>query len=279
VPNVETTPAEQRDLAELRREVESPPLWYHTIELAPGVVTPGWFDLRPIVDTMPWPDVRGKRCLDVGTYDGFLAFELERRGAEEVVATDISDPSGWDWPLITRERGTQAVATAAGGKTGMGFEIARRALGSSVERVETSVYDLNGLDLGTFDVVVCGSLLLHLRDPVRALEAIRGVCDGAFLSAETVQLGLTLLHRRRPVAELKGDRNCQWWIPNVAGHRRMIAAGGFRIDEARRPYAIPFGPGHPASERPLERLRQRTLTRLVTGRVGVPHSAVLARPA
>jgi tRNA (mo5U34)-methyltransferase len=279
VPNVETTPTEQRDLAELRREVESPPLWYHTIELAPGVVTPGWFDLRPIVDTMPWPDVRGKRCLDVGTYDGFLAFELERRGAEEVVATDISDPSGWDWPLITRERGTQAVATAAGGKTGMGFEIARRALGSSVERVETSVYDLNGLDLGTFDVVVCGSLLLHLRDPVRALEAIRGVCDGAFLSAETVQLGLTLLHRRRPVAELKGDRNCQWWIPNVAGHRRMIAAGGFRIDEARRPYAIPFGPGHPASERPLERLRQRTLTRLVTGRVGVPHSAVLARPA
>jgi tRNA (mo5U34)-methyltransferase len=279
VADVQTTAVGQRDLAELRREVESHPLWYHTIEVAPGVVTPGWFDLRPIVDTMPWPDVRGKRCLDVGTYDGFLAFELERRGAAEVVATDISDPSGWDWPLITRELGTQAVATAAGGKTGMGFEIARRALGSSVERVETSVYDLNALDLGTFDVVVCGSLLLHLRDPVRALEAIRGVCDGAFLSAETVQLGLTLLHRRRPVAELKGDRNCQWWIPNVAGHRRMIAAGGFRIDEARRPYAIPFGTGHPASERPLERLRQRTLTRLVTGRVGVPHSAVLARPA
>ena len=38
---------------------------------------------------MPWPDVRGKRCLDVGTYDGFLAFELERRGAASVVATDI----------------------------------------------------------------------------------------------------------------------------------------------------------------------------------------------
>jgi tRNA (mo5U34)-methyltransferase len=276
---LDATVARERDPAELRREVESHPLWYHTIELAADLVTPGWFDLRPIVEGMPWPDVRDKRCLDVGTYDGFLAFELERRGAAEVVATDISDPSGWDWPLITRERGTEAVASTAGGKTGMGFDIARRGLGSSVERVETSVYDLNPLEMGTFDVVVCGSLLLHLRDPVRALEAIRGVCDGVFLSAETIQLGLTLLRRRTPVAELKGDRNCQWWIPNVAGHRRMISAGGFRIEEAPRPYSIPFGPGHPANERPLERLRQRTLTKLVTGRVGVPHSAVLASPA
>jgi SAM-dependent methyltransferase len=198
VPNVDTTVSQSPDVAELRREVSSHPLWYHTIELAPGVATPGWFDLRPIVETMPWPDVRGKRCLDVGTYDGFLAFELERRGAAQVVATDISNPSRWDWPLITRERGTQAVADAAGGKTGMGFEIARGALGSSVERVESSVYDLRAEEIGTFDVVVCGSLLLHLRDPVRALEAIRGVCDGVFMSAETVQLALTLLHRRTP---------------------------------------------------------------------------------
>jgi tRNA (mo5U34)-methyltransferase len=126
---------------------------------------------------------------------------------------------------------------------------------------------------------VCGSLLLHLRDPVRALEAIRGVCDGAFLSAETVNLPLTLLHRRTPAAELKGDRNCQWWIPNVAGHRRMLESAGFRIDDAVGPYAIPFGPGHPASSRPLERLRRRALSKLMTGRVGVPHQALLARPA
>ena len=75
--------------ADVREAVAAVPLWYHTIELAPGLVTPGWFDLRPIVDLMPWPDVRGRRCLDIGTYDGFLAFEMERRGADEVVALDI----------------------------------------------------------------------------------------------------------------------------------------------------------------------------------------------
>ena len=81
---------------ELLDEVRANPVWYHTIDLAPGVVTPGWFDLRPVVERMPWPSVAGKRCLDVGTYDGFLAFEMERRGAAEVVAVDLDDHDQWD---------------------------------------------------------------------------------------------------------------------------------------------------------------------------------------
>src|SRR5688500_6101672 len=44
-----------------RTVVAAQPFWYHTIEVHPGVVTPGWFDLRLIVDRLPWPDVRGKR--------------------------------------------------------------------------------------------------------------------------------------------------------------------------------------------------------------------------
>src|SRR5436853_2151050 len=97
-------------LADHRRRIAAHPLWYHTIEVAPGVVTPGWFDLRPIVDRMPWPDVRGKRCLDIGTYDGFLAFELERRGAAEVIATDIGGEEQWDWYPELRASGPPALA-------------------------------------------------------------------------------------------------------------------------------------------------------------------------
>ncbi|MFH4351513.1 hypothetical protein WAJ70_20705, partial [Acinetobacter baumannii] len=82
----------------MQRAVDAHPFWYHTIDVVPGVTTPGWFDLRPVVDLLPWPDVRGKRCLDIGTYDGYLAFELERRGASEVVAVDVEDHLLWDWP-------------------------------------------------------------------------------------------------------------------------------------------------------------------------------------
>src|SRR6266436_2067445 len=83
--------------AQARAAIGEAPMWYHSIEVASGVVTPGWFDLRGIVGKLPWPDVRGKRCLDVGTSDGFLAFELERRGAAEVVALDIGGHEEWDW--------------------------------------------------------------------------------------------------------------------------------------------------------------------------------------
>ncbi len=75
------------DVAERVREHK----WYHALELAPGVVTPGLYDLRGEVAKYHLPErLDGKRALDVGTWDGFWAFELERRGAE-VVALDLDD--------------------------------------------------------------------------------------------------------------------------------------------------------------------------------------------
>jgi tRNA (mo5U34)-methyltransferase len=266
-----------RDAAAVRAAIAANPLWYHTLEFPAGEQTPGWFDLRPIVDRMPWPDVAGKRCLDVGTYDGFLAFELERRGAREVVATDVTDHTGWDWPPDMRARAPELGAIA--GEKGAGFRIAKELLGSSVERLEISAYDLSPERVGSFDVIVCGSLMLHLRDPLAALEAIRSVCGGVFLSAEQIKPGLALAHRRRPVAELNGAGElCQYWTPNPAGHRRMLYAAGFEVVEATRPYSIPFGVGHPARAKTPRQVWERLVQRAVTGGTGLAHVAALARP-
>jgi SAM-dependent methyltransferase len=266
--------------ATLQEAVASNPLWYHTLELGSGVVTPGHFDMRQVVDRLPWPDVRGKRCLEVATFDGFLAFELERRGASEVVCTDISDHESWDWPADIRARGPGHMADIGEyyGEKGLGFRIAHEALDSSVEKVETNVYDLSPERLGTFDVVVCGSLLLHLREPLRALEAMRSVCGGELMSAEQVDLAMTVRHPRRPLAALNGvGELCQWWVPNSAGHRQMLRAGGFEVLRATRPYMLPFGVGHPP-RRGLRALKARAGRILVGGRDGVPHAAALARP-
>jgi tRNA (mo5U34)-methyltransferase len=251
-------------------------LWYHTIDLGGGVVTPGWMDLRPVVDRLPWPDVRGKRCLDVGTYDGFFAFELERRGASSVVATDISDHSQWDWPWAARERGASYLASVAGEK-GRGFAEASAALGSSVEKREISVYDLSPDAVGEFDVVVCGSLMLHLKDPVRALEAIRSVCRGSLLSAEQIDPFLTLLSPRRPAMWFRAGHQTQWQIPNAAGLRALVESAGFRVERAVRPYAVPFGAGYAAGGvRGPRAFGHAALTRLVAHGRGVPHASVLA---
>jgi hypothetical protein len=52
-------------------------------------VTEGLFDLRPYVERYGLPErMDGMRALEVGTWDGFWAFEMEHRRAE-IVALDL----------------------------------------------------------------------------------------------------------------------------------------------------------------------------------------------
>jgi len=269
----------------LAERAEAVPAWYHTIDLAPGVTTPGYFDLRPVVETFPWPEVRGRRCLDVGTFDGFLAFELERRGASEVVAIDLDDYLQLDWPADYRFTGPddpryQKFLQLSGPERGAGFRLAADALGSSVERRVLSIYDLSPAEVGSFDVIVCGSLLLHLRDPVRALEAVRSVCDGVFLSSEPIDLWLSIVGRHRPLARLDGSGvMCQWWVPNGAGHLRMLWSAGFAAERISKPYVVRYN-RNPAPALTLRRRAEYLVRRLIAGSAapGVVHRAVLARP-
>jgi tRNA (mo5U34)-methyltransferase len=218
--------------------------WYHTIELAPGVVTPGWFDLRGVVAEVPIPmSLAGARVLDIGTFDGFWAFEMERRGAAEVVAIDVLDPAGWDWPLGSDDAVVQAIGQRKA--KGAGFLLAKDALGSSVHRLERSVYDLDASEVGSFDFVYVGSLLLHLRDPIRALERVRGVAHGSVVVVDAVDGLLTAALRGRPAATLDGVGRPWWWKPNVAGLVRMVEVAGFELTEPAKQLRLPAGRGQP----------------------------------
>jgi SAM-dependent methyltransferase len=254
--------------------------WYHTLELPDGKLTPGWFDTRPVVDRMPWPrgTLHGKRCLDVGTWDGFWAFEMERRGANEVVAIDVPDARGWDWPARATATGLHMLEVMKGGDRS--FEVAAGALGSNVQRKDLSVYDLDPDEVGRFDLVFVGSLLLHLRDPVGALERVRSVCSGELVLADTVELAASVRWPRRPVGRLEGNEAPLWWQPNIAAVRRMVEAAGFRIVAQTGLYFVPLGAGHPRA--PLrgqwrEALSPAGRERLIARWCGVPHTAVRAR--
>jgi tRNA (mo5U34)-methyltransferase len=254
--------------------------WYHTLELAPGLVTPGYFDTRAALEHVPFPArLDGLRCLDVGTFDGFWAFEMEKRGAAEVVAVDIIDPPKWDWPAGS----TQAVADAIGdlkGK-GNGFEIAHDALGSRVDRRLISVYDLDPDEVGTFDFVYVGSLLLHLRNPIGALVAVRKVVreTGTLLLVDAIDLELTLALGRRPVAGLDGIGRPWWWKPNVAGLVRMAQTAGFTPTQDPVRFYMQFGAGQPIPPvKPAQLLRRHGREAAISRWKGDPHAAVLAKP-
>jgi tRNA (mo5U34)-methyltransferase len=203
---------------------------------------------------------------------------MERRGAREVLALDILDPRAWDWPPGSDEAVVAAIGRRKG--SGTGFEVAREALGSSVRRLELSVYDLDPEEHGLFDVVYLGSLLLHLRDPVRALERVRSVCSGSAVICDAVDAPLTELHRRSAVASLDGRGRPWWWKPNLAGLVRMIEAAGLKPLAPPVRLRMPPGPGHPSPQWRARRLLTHN-GRVETMRAwhGDPHAIVRARPA
>lgn len=265
------------DAETLRRQVKAID-WYHTIELGPDLVTPGWLDHRPIMPRIPLPkSLSGKRCLDVGTFNGYWAFEMERRGAAEVIALDVLDPRRWDWPVGSDEAAVAALSDRMA--KGAGFDIARRALGSNVTRIDQSVYDLDPDQVGRFDVVYLGSLLVHLRDPVRALERIRKICDGTLVVVDGIDLPQSLRHPRLPMARLDGCGRPWWWYPNVSGLAQLVRAAGFEIIEPPRRVFVPAGLGWPVRRfdpRALKTQPGRYVT-LVAWR-GDPHASLVARP-
>ena len=248
--------------------------WYHTIELPGGDVTPGYFDTRAAADVVPLPPrLDGMRCLDVGTYDGFWAFEMERRGAAEVVGVDVLDPRRWDWP-----GDSTAEALAAIGLPRSGFDVARDALGSSAVRRDLSVYELSPDVVGEFDVVYMGSLTLHLRDPVGALERVRSVCRGVLVLEDAIDPALSL--RRSPSAVFDGRGRPWWWKVNASGLARLAEAAGFDVVAGPIRFWMPFGAGGPKPRARLTGLLSRTgREQAMYAWRGDPHAAVLCRPA
>jgi tRNA (mo5U34)-methyltransferase len=265
------------DLSGLRQRV-SELEWYHTLELAPGVVTPGWFDLRGMPAKMPFPaSLQGKRCLDIGTFDGFWAFELERRGAAEVVAIDVLDPLQWDWPGDADRAAVDAIGRRKG--RGEGFGVARDALGSKVKRLERSIYQLNPDTDGMFDFVYIGSLLLHLRDPVGALMRARSVCAGQLLLLDAIDLKLTLTHPKAPTASLDAKGRPWWWKPNLAALVRMVEGAGFVVEGKPSRVFMPAGTAQGRTKIGVGTVKVRAGREAIAReRIGDPHAAVLARP-
>jgi tRNA (mo5U34)-methyltransferase len=207
----------------------NPGFWYHTIELAPGITTPGLIDLRASAAKVLPADLSGKRAVDVATFDGFWAFEMERRGAD-VTATDVSSVEEIEFPPLRRDH-VMADSRESGLELGAGFRLAAEALGSGVNRVECNVYDLSPTALGgPADFVFCGALLTHVRDPVKGLERIRDVLapGGEVRVFEPFSAYLTLTSRRRPAARfLAHETDYTWWAPNLAGISSWLAAAGF----------------------------------------------------
>lgn len=201
--------AEQPSPEEAQRFLdESSFVWHQRFQLVPGVYTPGPNDMEWIFRVAGVPlDLSGKTAIDIGTSNGGVAFELERRGAERVVAVDIVPPS---W---------------------FGFDAIKEFLASDAEFVQASVYELPALLREEFDVLVFWGVLYHLRHPLLALDAIRALLRGvgfletAVCDGDVGELGSLPLARFYRRDELYNDAT-NWFAPTVSAFADWCRSSG-----------------------------------------------------
>jgi tRNA (mo5U34)-methyltransferase len=197
--------------------------WYHTFDFPDGTVTRGLYDLRGLPGNVLPADLSGKRCLDACSATGFWAFEMEKRGGD-VVSLDVPTLRELDWRMPWRLEDPERT-------TNPPFQIAKDLLGSKVERVTMSVYDVTPELVGQFDLVFVGSVLLHLRDPVLALRSLRTVTRDQLISFEPVNVAQSVLHPQSPRGVMVPGADARWWTPNAAAHRVWVESAGFEIEQ------------------------------------------------
>ena len=186
--------------------------WWHSFELPDGALIAGVNSLeaqKARIARFPIPaDLSGRRVLDIGAWDGWFTFEMERRGAE-VVAIDR-----WDNPR---------------------FREIHAALGSRAEYRQMNVYDLSPARLGRFDVVLFLGVLYHLKHPLLALERVCSVTMG-FAAVESFALTERFLPgmqvEERPLLQYferdgLGGQFDNWFAPTPKVLVSMCRTAGF----------------------------------------------------
>jgi 2-polyprenyl-3-methyl-5-hydroxy-6-metoxy-1,4-benzoquinol methylase len=192
---------------------------YHVLRPLPGVEVPGEYDMYELLGAYHLPeDLSGKTVLDVGTASGFFAMECARRGAS-VTAVDLVLWDSHHWAIA-------------------------ELMKWDVRRVQKNIYELDA-SFGQFDLVICGSLLLHLPDPVDAIRRLREVCrERAIISTSCPE------HETSgPTCEFVGEQReggAYWAYWNIGGEalRRMLLAVGFDSVENEDHFTLRPVAGH-----------------------------------
>ena len=204
-----------------------------------GVVKGQWDVRGKFDDYVGNVNVSGKSVLDVGTANGFLSFEAERRGARRVVSFDMSDVRQQSFvpfrDKTPRHDSETFLAEYANWieRWKNGYWLCHRLFSSRAEVFYGDVHELP-VELGTFDVTMVGSVLEHLRDPIKALQSIVGLTDG------TLVLVTPVLDTEEPIARFAPrqsdpEHDYTWWIYSIGFVPRAAGDSWFscRADHQR----------------------------------------------
>jgi O-methyltransferase len=171
-------------------------------------------------------ELAGRRVLEIGPASGFLTFYMESRGAE-VVAVELGPDAEWDVvpnPRLDLDR-IQADRRAVMERLRNAFWFAHERLGSRANVHYGSAYAIPA-GLGRFDLAVMGSVLLHVRDPLRVVEQCARLADAVVVTDLHVpELDGTPTAQFVPAPD--SDQWDTWWRMSPELVVRFLAVLGF----------------------------------------------------
>lgn len=193
--------------------------WWHCIDLD-GFVTPGTNqESEDTFNNLNLPnDMTGMTVLDIGAWDGFYSFACERRNAKRVVAADnFVWNNKWDMG-----GGSYSTGDA-------GFEYARNALNSKVEKLVADVEDLDPNKIGKFDVVLMLGVIYHAKNPMQYLEIAKSLCSGTvYIETHIDMLDYKLPAARYYIGDELNKDSTNYWGFNPAAVRGMMQDIGYK---------------------------------------------------
>lgn len=201
--------------------------WWNQFDFGSGVMSnpPNDHKLynRWLVNGLP-ERLDGFSVCDVGSYDGYWAYEAEKRGALPVLATDV-------WAKDPGSAGFDAEA----------INFVKQQLKTKFEIRQCSVYDLE--KVGQYDIVTAMGVLYHLQFPFQAFKQLATVAKKHLIleteiACEDVSKPVFVFY---PGTELGNDPT-NWCSPNCEMLKALGKFYGFK--EPRITWAHRVGATH-----------------------------------
>jgi SAM-dependent methyltransferase len=213
-------------------------IFYHSMDLPEYGKQEGQWDLiGRFDDYINRVDLRGKRVLDVGTASGFLTFEAEKRGAS-VVSFDLDSavrlqklPFKDSHHMIDRDAWLMSANDFISAMK-KSYWLSHRLFKSQARVHYGDVYNISE-ELGIFDVVIVGQILVHLSDVISALVSVASRCKDTLIIVEG------MIDDEWPIAAFVGRVNnpqvdYSFWQYSIGFYKEMLGILGFRFASSNR---------------------------------------------
>ena len=205
--------------------VKEVPFWWHTIDLGDGVVTPGQipsFVQQIRLDSIP-TNLKGKKVLDIGCWDGFFSFECEKRGGIVKAIDNLQYEKFVKYRYKIKLNGN------------LGFQIVKKILNSKVEYKMMDFFDIKD---ETFNIVLFFGLLYHMKNPLSAIEHLFNLTEELLIIEshyipDNSGIPYMIFY---PEDELNQDPT-NWWGPTLLCIQKMCETAGFlKVELFKRYY-------------------------------------------